>query len=73
LKLWGADVGNAYLVAKKKVHIVAGPKFGSLDGQTLLIEKALYGLRSSGLCWNQRFADVLRSMGFNLSKADADI
>jgi hypothetical protein len=62
LKLWGVDVGNVYLETKtkEKVHIVAGPEFGSLDGHTLLIDKALYGLRSSGLCWHQRFADVLR-------------
>jgi hypothetical protein len=61
LKLWGADVGNAYLEAKtktkEKVHIVAGREFGSLDGHTLLVDKALYGVRSSGLCWHQRFAD----------------
>jgi hypothetical protein len=30
-------------------------------------------LQSSGLCWHQRFADVLRSMGFIPSKVDADI
>jgi hypothetical protein len=42
LKLWGADVGNAYLEAKtkEKLHIVAGPEFGSLDGHTLVIDKA---------------------------------
>jgi Reverse transcriptase (RNA-dependent DNA polymerase) len=44
-----------------------------LEGRTLLVEKALYGLRSSGLCWYQRFADVLRAMGFIPSKAKADI
>ena len=75
LQLWGADVGNAYLEAKtkEKVYIVGGPEFGSLEGHTLLIDKALYGLRSSGLCWHQRFADVLRSLGFVQSKAEADI
>ena len=75
LELWGADVGNAYLEAKtkEKVYIVAGPEFGRLEGHTLLIDKALYGLRSSGLCWHQRFADVLRDMGFVQSKAEADI
>jgi Reverse transcriptase (RNA-dependent DNA polymerase) len=74
LKLWEADVGNAYLEAKtkEKVHIVAGPEFGSLDGHTLLIDKALYVLGSLGLCRHQRFADVLRSMRFNPSEADAD-
>jgi Reverse transcriptase (RNA-dependent DNA polymerase) len=52
LELWGADVGNAYLEAltKEKVYIIGGPEFGDLTGNTLLIFKALYGLRSSGLC-----------------------
>jgi Reverse transcriptase (RNA-dependent DNA polymerase) len=61
LELWGADVGNAYLEAltKEKVYIIAGPEFGELEGHTLLVFKALYGLRSSVLCWHQRFADVL--------------
>jgi hypothetical protein len=75
LQLWGADVGNAYLEAKtkEKVYIIGGPEFGTLEGHTLLIDKALYGLRSSGLCWHQRFADVLRSLGFTQSKAESDI
>ena len=75
LVLWGADVGNAYLEAKtkEKVYIIGGPEFGPLAGHTLVIDKALYGLRSSGLCWHQRFADVLRAMGFTPSKAEADI
>jgi hypothetical protein len=75
LELWGADVGNAYLEAKtkEKVYIVGGPEFGTLEGNTLLIDKALYGLRSSGRCWHQRFADVLQAMGFTPSKAEADI
>jgi hypothetical protein len=50
------------------VYIVAGPEFGELEGHTLIIVKALYGLRSSGLRWSQRFADVLRDLGFFLSK-----
>jgi hypothetical protein len=72
LQLWGADVGNAYLEAKtkEKVYIVGGPEFGSLHGHTLIIDRALYGLRSSGLCWHQRFSDVLRSMNFTPSKAE---
>jgi Reverse transcriptase (RNA-dependent DNA polymerase) len=55
------------------VYIVAGPEFGELEGHTLIIFKALYGLRSSGLCWYQRFADVLRALGFTPTKADAEI
>jgi Reverse transcriptase (RNA-dependent DNA polymerase) len=75
LELWGADVGNAYLEAKtkEKVYIVGGPEFGDLEGHTLVIYKALYGLRTSGLCWHQRCTDVLRSMGFNPCKAETNI
>jgi hypothetical protein len=75
LQLWGADVGNAYLEssAKEKDYIVGGPEFGSLEGHSLVIDCALYGLRSSGLCWHQRPSDVLRSMGFTPSGAEADI
>jgi hypothetical protein len=74
LELWGADVGNAYLEAKTKemVYIIGGPEFGELEGHTLIIYKALYGLRTSGLCWHQRFADVLRSMGFLPCKVEND-
>jgi Reverse transcriptase (RNA-dependent DNA polymerase) len=75
LELWGADVGNAYLEAKTKenVYIVGGPEFGSLEGHTLLVDKALYGLRSSGLRWHEILADVLRSIGITQCKAEADI
>jgi Reverse transcriptase (RNA-dependent DNA polymerase) len=61
LEIWAADVGNAYLEAltKEKVYIIGGPEFGDLAGHTLLIYKALYGLRSSGLCRHQHFAKVL--------------
>jgi Reverse transcriptase (RNA-dependent DNA polymerase) len=38
-----------------------------------VIDWALYGLRSSGLCWHQWFSDVLRSMCFPPSKAESDI
>jgi Reverse transcriptase (RNA-dependent DNA polymerase) len=73
LELRGADDGNAYLEAltKEKVYIIAGPEFRDLAGHTLLIFKALYGLRSSGRCWHH--ADVLRVMGFVQSKAESDI
>jgi Reverse transcriptase (RNA-dependent DNA polymerase) len=57
----------------EKVYIVGGPKFGSLEGHTLLVDKALYGLRSSGLRWHERLANVLRSIGFTQCKAEADI
>jgi hypothetical protein len=73
--LWGADIGNAYLKAqtKEKVFIVAGPEFANIEGLILIINKALYKLRSSSLCWHQRFADTLCDLGFTASKADSNV
>ena len=50
LELWGADIGNAYLRAKtrEKVYIIGGTGCSELEGHTLIIYKALYGLKSSG-------------------------
>ena len=49
------------------------PEFGELEGCTLVINKALYGLRSSGLRWHERFADTLRDLGFSICKASPDV
>jgi Reverse transcriptase (RNA-dependent DNA polymerase) len=75
LELWGTDIGNAYLevTTKECLYIVGGSEFGELEGHTLVINKALYGLRSSGLCWHQHFADVLHSLGFKQCKSEGDI
>lgn len=75
LDLWATDIGNAYLEAhtKEKVCILAGPEFGKREGHILVIQKALYGLRTSGLRWHERFADCLRTEGFTPCKAEPDI
>jgi hypothetical protein len=54
LEICGADVGDAYLEAltKEMVSIVGGTESGDLAGHTLIIYKARYGLRLSGLCWH---------------------
>ena len=72
LEVWGADIGNAYLEAKTKerLYIVAGPEFEELEGHILVIYKALYGLKSSGLRWSQKIHDIMLDMGFSPSKAD---
>jgi hypothetical protein len=51
LESWATDIGNACLEAEtsEKAFVVAGPEFGELEGHTLIIFKALCGLRSSGL------------------------
>jgi hypothetical protein len=75
LETWATDIGSAYLEATtfEKVFIEAGPEFQELEGHTLVIFKALYGLRTSGLRWHERFADCLTDMGFKPSKSEPDI
>jgi Reverse transcriptase (RNA-dependent DNA polymerase) len=77
LEVWCTDVGNAYLESytKEKVYIIGGPKFASFgwEGHVLFINRALYGLKSSGLMWWDKLADVLRMIWFILSKAESDI
>jgi hypothetical protein len=75
IETWATDVGNAYLEAKttEKVYIEAGPEFGDLQGHILIIVKALYGLRTSGARWHERFADCLSDLGFTPCKAEPDI
>ena len=36
------------LFTKEKVCFVAGKDFGDLEGHTMIVIKALYGLKSSG-------------------------
>jgi hypothetical protein len=75
LKVEAADVGNAYLEAytKEKLYIIAGSEFGDRAGNVLVIIKALYGLRTSGARFHEKFADTLLDMGFLPCKADPDV
>jgi len=71
-----ADVGNAYLQApaREKVHTTAGPEFGpSRVGQTVIIVRAMYGLKSSGAAWHAQLSETLHSMNFKPSLADPDL
>ena len=75
LKIMAGDVGNAYLEAftKEKVYIIAGPEFGELEGTIMIVNKALYGLKTSGARYREHFADYLRAEGWSQSRADPDI
>ena len=55
------------------MYIIAGPEFGEREGHILIIHKALYGLRSSGARWHEKFSDCLRELGFQPCKAEPDI
>jgi hypothetical protein len=72
---WATDIGNAYLEANttEKVCIKAGPEFGELQGNLLIIDKALYGLWPSGKAFIQLLSDCLRDQGYFPSKAESSI
>ena len=48
---WGTNISSAYLEAFKKeqLFVKAGPEVGDQEGHILLVEKALYGLQTSGV------------------------
>ena len=70
-----ADIGNAYLYSKtrEKVYVIAGPEFKGLEGQILIINKALYGLRSSSSRFHEALSATLSGMGFKVCKSDRNL
>ena len=54
---------------KRKTIHVAGPEFEELQGHILVIHKALFGLKSSGLRWSQRIHDIMLQLNFRPCKA----
>ena len=75
MEAWGTDISSAYLkgFTKEKLFVKAGPEFGDQEGHILLVKKALYRLRTSGVRWHERLADCLCGMGFFPCKAEPNI
>ena len=75
LKIWGADVGIAYLevYTDEKLCTIAGPEFKELQGHPLIMIKALPGTHSGGARWHDRLFDILQELKFKPSKADPDV
>ena len=75
LELVGTDISNAYLEAYTGDPLVftAGPEFGDLEGHTMVVVKALYGIPGSGHQWAERWAAILRAEGWEPCRADHDV
>ena len=75
LKIWGADVGIAYLevYTDEKLCTIAGPEFKELQGHPLIMIKALHRTHSGGARWHDRLFDILQELKFKPSKADPDV
>ena len=69
------DIGNAFLYGKtrEKVYIIAGKEFGPLSGTPMIIDRGLYGLKTSSARFHEHLSAKLRSMGYRPSKADSDL
>ncbi|KAK4699701.1 putative transposase, partial [Phenoliferia sp. Uapishka_3] len=75
LKCVQFDVSTAFLGADidKDVYVYPPPGFEYPPGKenwVLKLNKSLYGLRQSPRLWRQRIDEVLKRIGFELSKAD---
>ena len=70
-----ADIQNAYLHAdcRERIYIIAGKEFGSNHGKTMIITKALYGLKSSGAAFWSLLAEKLDEIGYTASRGDPDV
>jgi hypothetical protein len=75
LQVLSANIGNASLNApnREKVYAIAGKEFGNRAGQTVIIVRALYGLKSAGAAWHSHLANSLVALGYKSCLADADI
>eukprot|EP00980_Cylindrotheca_fusiformis_P015627 scaffold4484_cov57-Cylindrotheca_fusiformis.AAC.1 len=75
LDILACDIQNAYLSApcREKIYCVAGPEFGSDVGKTMVVKKALYGLKSSGASFRAMLAQTIYNIGYRPSKADPDV
>ena len=64
LDVCAADISTAFLYGKtkEKVYLIAGPEFGEHAGKHMIIEKGLYGLKSSSARFHEHLASKLRRM-----------
>jgi Reverse transcriptase (RNA-dependent DNA polymerase) len=75
LQVCAADIVNAFLYGKtkEKVYVLAGSEFGDKSHMPLIIQRGLYGLRSSSARFHEHLSSKLRTMGYTPSKADPDL
>ena len=72
LDILACDIQNEYLtvLCRENVWTRAGPEFGSEEGTIMIVNVALYGIKSSGAAFRAKLAGVLYDIGYTPSKAD---
>lgn len=66
------DIKTAFLNGhlEESVFMIQPKGFDDGTGQVCKLERALYGLKQSARCWNQKFVRTLRKVGLELSQAN---
>jgi hypothetical protein len=65
------DIRNAFLYekTKEKVYITSGPEFGvNLQNKSLIIDKSLYGLKTSAARFHEHLSESILKLGFKKTK-----
>ena len=75
LSVCAADIGNAFLYGKtrERCYVIAGREFGDLEGKSLIIDRGLYGLKSSAARFHEHLSAKLRELGYYPTKADDNL
>ena len=66
LDILGCDIQNASISApyREKIYTIAGKEFGFNTGITMIVVRALYGLKSSGALFRAMLANTLWEFGY---------
>ena len=71
MKVWGLDISTAFLFANVvQPTVVELPSTFSLENHEptfLILEKALYGLRSASLSWQRHLSKIMIGLGLKAS------
>jgi hypothetical protein len=76
LSCCACDIGNAFLYGKtkEKVYIPAGSEFlVNFYAKNLIIDKSLYGLKTSAARFQEYLSESLLRLGFKKTKYDPDL
>ena len=76
MDILAGDIQNAYLNAptSEKLYFIAGKEWKADAGKSIVIVRALYGLKSSALQWRNHLANILdNDLGFKSCLADPDM
>ena len=75
LEVEAVDVLNTYVIApnREKIWTVLGLEFGDSAGKSVMIVRALYGLKSAGASFRAHLAQCMQELGYQSCDTDPDL